>query len=132
MSLRMPQPPHQAVMQCPPASMSRMPLRATSLQQMVLSMQSLLRRMPVVVVRRRFLDSLADEEALFEVMVAPHYLNILGLEHLTCVRAGERTRDMTPEQARAVFNLASDFTSDEEAATCIRCQKKWAFSLSRT
>ncbi|MCO5574892.1 hypothetical protein L7F22_028686 [Adiantum nelumboides] len=77
----------------------------------------------------QFLDSLADKDALFEVMMAAHYMNIPGLEHLTCVRAGERMRGMTHEQARAVFNFASDFTPEEDAATCIRRQKEWAFSL---
>ncbi|MCO5563331.1 hypothetical protein L7F22_016972 [Adiantum nelumboides] len=73
-----------------------------------------------------FLDSLADEEVLFEVMMVAHYLNIPGLEHLTCVRTGERMRGMTLEETRAVFNLASDFTPEEEAA--IRRQDEWAFS----
>ncbi|MCO5563337.1 hypothetical protein L7F22_016978 [Adiantum nelumboides] len=74
----------------------------------------------------QFLDSLADEEVLFEVMMVAHYLNILRLEHLTCVRLGERMRGMTPEHARAIFNLASDFTPEEE--TAIRRQNEWAFS----
>ncbi|MCO5563336.1 hypothetical protein L7F22_016977 [Adiantum nelumboides] len=131
----------------PPATMS--------LQQTILSMESQLRRTPVLLQSRitlplravmmcpppspvaldqrpltskwdlQFLDSLANEEVLFEVMMAAHYLNIPRLEHLTCVRT-VRMRGMTPEQAHAVFNLASDFTPEEEAA--IRRQIEWAFS----
>ncbi|MCO5574890.1 hypothetical protein L7F22_028684 [Adiantum nelumboides] len=74
----------------------------------------------------QFLKSLASEKKLFDVMMAAHYLNIPGLQHLTCVRAGERMRGMTPEQARTLFNLPSDFTPEEDAA--IRRQNEWAFS----
>ncbi|MCO5563333.1 hypothetical protein L7F22_016974 [Adiantum nelumboides] len=74
----------------------------------------------------QFLDFLADEEVLFKVMMATHYLNIPRLEHLTCVRTGEIMRGMKLVQARAVFNLASNFTPEEE--TAIRHQNEWAFS----
>ncbi|MCO5578244.1 hypothetical protein L7F22_032083 [Adiantum nelumboides] len=73
----------------------------------------------------QFLNSLSSEKTLFDVMMAAHYLNIPGLQHLTCVRAGERMRGMTPERARTLFNLPSDFTPEEEAA--IRHQNEWAF-----
>ncbi|MCO5563340.1 hypothetical protein L7F22_016981 [Adiantum nelumboides] len=63
----------------------------------------------------QFLDSL-DKENLFEVMMAAHYLDIPGLEHLTCVRVGEEMRGMTIEEACTIFNLPFDFTPEEDAA----------------
>jgi len=65
-----------------------------------------------------------DQEMLFELILAANYMDIKPLLDLTCAKVASMIKGKTPEQIRKVFNIANDFTPEEEEA--VRAENKWA------
>lgn len=66
-----------------------------------------------------------DNVTLFDLILAANYLNVPCLLALACQRAADLIRGKTVEEIRAEFNIANDFTPEEEAE--IRKENAWAF-----
>ncbi|ETO11964.1 glycoprotein FP21 precursor [Reticulomyxa filosa] len=65
-----------------------------------------------------------DQETLFELILAANYMDIKPLLDLTCAKVASMLKGKTPEQIRKQFNIANDFTPEEEEA--VRAENKWA------
>jgi len=65
-----------------------------------------------------------DQELLFELILAANYMDIKPLLDLTCAKVASMIKGKTPEQIRKAFNIANDFTPEEEEA--VRAENKWA------
>jgi len=65
-----------------------------------------------------------DQEMLFELILAANYMDIKPLLDLTCAKVASMIKGKTPEQIRKTFNIANDFTPEEEEA--VRAENKWA------
>ncbi|KAK2417450.1 SKP1 protein 1A [Trifolium repens] len=66
-----------------------------------------------------------DSATLFELVIAANYLNINNLLNLTCSTIGEMIKGKTSEEIRQTFNIANDFSPEEEEE--IRKENQWAF-----
>ena len=65
-----------------------------------------------------------EQELLFELILAANYMDIKSLLDLTCAKVASMIKGKTPEQIRKTFNIANDFTPEEEEA--VRAENKWA------
>nr|GEV57085.1 SKP1-like protein 1B [Tanacetum cinerariifolium] len=66
-----------------------------------------------------------DQATLFDVILAPNYLNIKGLLDLMCQTVADMIKGKTPEDIRKTFNIKNDFTPEEEEE--VRRENAWAF-----
>ncbi|XP_050234364.1 SKP1-like protein 1B [Mercurialis annua] len=66
-----------------------------------------------------------DQNVLYELTLAANYLNMKGLLDLACETVADMIRGKTPEQIRKTFNIANDFTEEEEEE--VRRDNRWAF-----
>ncbi|RNF08069.1 S-phase kinase-associated protein [Trypanosoma rangeli] len=64
-----------------------------------------------------------QHEVLIDVIMAANFLNIKDLLDLTCACVASMIRGKTAEQIRALFNIESDFTPEEEEK--IREENRW-------
>jgi len=64
-----------------------------------------------------------DQDTLFELILAANYLDIKALLDLTCAKVASMIKGRTPEEIRQQFNIANDFTPEEEAQ--VRDENKW-------
>ena len=55
-----------------------------------------------------------DQETLFELILAANYMDLKPLLDLTCAKVASMLKGKTPEQIRKQFNIANDFTPEEE------------------
>lgn len=65
-----------------------------------------------------------DQGTLFELIQAANFLDIKGLLDVTCKTVANMIKGKSPEEIRKTFNIANDFTPEEEAT--IREENKWA------
>jgi S-phase kinase-associated protein 1 len=68
-----------------------------------------------------------DQELLFEVILAANYMDIKPLLDLTCAKTASMIKGKTPEEIRKTFNIANDFTPEEEMA--VKAESAWAQDL---
>lgn len=64
-----------------------------------------------------------EQETLFLLITHGNKLNITPLMDLTCATVASMVKGKTPEEIRRTFNIANDFTPDEEAQ--VREENKW-------
>ena len=64
-----------------------------------------------------------DQETLFDLILAANYLDIKPLLDLTCLTVANMIKGKTPEEIRATFNIANDFSPEEEAK--VREENSW-------
>jgi len=64
-----------------------------------------------------------EQDVLFELILAGNYLDIKPLLDLTCAKVASLIKGKTPEEIRQQFNIANDFTPEEEAQ--VREENKW-------
>ena len=57
-----------------------------------------------------------EQNYLFELILAANYLDIQPLLDLTCATMAIRIKGKTPEEIRQIFNIANDFTPEDDAA----------------
>jgi S-phase kinase-associated protein 1 len=62
---------------------------------------------------------------LFDLIMAANYLDIKGLQDLTCRAVVDMIQGKSPEEIRKTFNIKNDLTKEEEEA--IRSENSWAF-----
>jgi S-phase kinase-associated protein 1 len=61
--------------------------------------------------------------------MAANYLDIKGLQGLTCRAVVDMIQGKSPEEIRKTFNIKNDLTKEEEEA--IRSENSWAFDTCR-
>ncbi|KQK15104.1 hypothetical protein BRADI_1g20660v3 [Brachypodium distachyon] len=66
-----------------------------------------------------------DSDGLYGLTTAASFLGLEGLLRLACQEVADRIAGKEPEQIRAMFNIANDFSTEEEAA--MRSEAPWAF-----
>ncbi|KEG07925.1 S-phase kinase-associated protein [Trypanosoma grayi] len=64
-----------------------------------------------------------QHEVLIDVIMAANFLNVKDLLDLTCACVASMIRGKSAEQIRALFNIESDFTQEEEEK--IREENRW-------
>lgn len=64
-----------------------------------------------------------EQNYLFELILAANYLDIQPLLDLTCATMATRIKGKTPEEIRQIFNIANDFTPEDDAA--FHDEKNW-------
>jgi len=64
-----------------------------------------------------------EQEILFELILAANYLDIKSLLDLTTAKVASLIKGKTPEEIRQQFNIANDFSPEEEAQ--VREENKW-------
>jgi S-phase kinase-associated protein 1 len=64
-----------------------------------------------------------EQVLLFELILAANYMDIKPLLDLTCATVASMIKGKTPEEIRQTFNIANDFTPEEEAQ--VREENKW-------
>ena len=64
-----------------------------------------------------------EQELLFELILAANYMDIKPLLDLTCATVASMIKGKTPEEIRRTFNIANDFSPEEEAQ--VREENKW-------
>ncbi|XP_008647130.1 SKP1-like protein 1 [Zea mays] len=62
---------------------------------------------------------------LFDHIMAANYLDIKGLQGLTCRAVVDMIQGKSPEEIRKIFNIKNDLTKEEEEV--IRSENSWAF-----
>ncbi|WKX88997.1 hypothetical protein Q1695_008558 [Nippostrongylus brasiliensis] len=67
-----------------------------------------------------------EHRMLFEIIMAANYLDIPGLLDDACKRVALMMKGKTPEEIRNMFNIANDFTPEEEDE--IRKENAWCES----
>ena len=65
-----------------------------------------------------------DQEMLFEVTMAANYLDVKPLLELCCAKVASMIKGKSVEETRQFFNLANDFSPEEEAQ--IMEENRWA------
>ena len=70
-----------------------------------------------------FGESTEEQETLFNLILAANYLDIKPLLDLTCAKVASMIKGKTPQEIRATFNIADDFTPEEEAK--VRADNPW-------
>uniref|UniRef100_A0A1W7R6V7 Putative s-phase kinase-associated protein 1 n=1 Tax=Aedes albopictus TaxID=7160 RepID=A0A1W7R6V7_AEDAL len=70
---------------------------------------------------RKFME--VDQQTLFKLMQAVHYLNIRGLVVLTCKTVANMMKGKTQDQVREMFNIKNDLTKKQQDQ--IRRQHQW-------
>ncbi|BDD62021.1 hypothetical protein MPDQ_003179 [Monascus purpureus] len=65
-----------------------------------------------------------DQEMLFEIILAANYLDIRALLDVGCKTVANMIKGKSPEEIRKTFNIANDFTPEEEDQ--IRRENEWA------
>ena len=65
-----------------------------------------------------------DQEILFALISAAHFLDIPPLLDLTCAKVATMIKGQTPEEIRKAFNIPNDFSPEEEEA--VRAENRWA------
>jgi S-phase kinase-associated protein 1 len=65
-----------------------------------------------------------DQEMLFEIILTANYLDIKPLLEVGCKSVANMIKGKSPEEIRKTFNIANDFTPEEEAQ--IRRENEWA------
>lgn len=66
------------------------------------------------------------KDALFELIMAADYLDVMSLLDLICQIVADMIKGKTPEEICQTFSIQNDFTPEEEDK--IRSQSSWAFS----
>jgi len=64
-----------------------------------------------------------DQGTLFELILAANYLDIKPLLDLTCKTVANMIKNKSPEEIRTTFNIANDFTPEEEEQ--VRKENEW-------
>ncbi|KAK3138864.1 hypothetical protein QOZ80_5AG0374430 [Eleusine coracana subsp. coracana] len=72
-----------------------------------------------------FFKKLGDKEALFDVILAANYLHAQELLDASCFCASDRIRGLKVQEIRDYFNIANDFTPEEDER--IIKENAWAF-----
>lgn len=67
---------------------------------------------------------LVDQEMLFEIIMTANYLDIRPLLEVGSRTVANMIKNKSPEEIRKTFNIANDFTPEEEAR--IRREHEWA------
>merc|ERR1719343_44388 len=76
------------------------------------------------VVQKWYADFIEMEQVvLFELILAANYMDIKPLLDLTCATVASMIKGKTPEEIRKTFNIANDFSPEEEAQ--VREENKW-------
>ena len=76
------------------------------------------------VVQKWYADFVNVEQVLlFELILAANYMDIKPLLDLTCATVASMIKGKTPEEIRRTFNIANDFSPEEEAQ--VREENKW-------
>lgn len=76
------------------------------------------------VVQKWYADFVDVEQVLlFELILAANYMDIKPLLDLTCATVASMIKGKSPEDIRQTFNIANDFTPEEEAQ--VREENKW-------
>jgi S-phase kinase-associated protein 1 len=70
-----------------------------------------------------FGESTEEQETLFNLILAANYLDIKPLLDLTCAKVASMIKGKTPQEIRSTFNIADDFTPEEEAK--VRADNPW-------
>lgn len=73
---------------------------------------------------RKLVDDLT-QDALFDLITAANFLDIKGLLEASCQKVADMIAKKTPAQVRRIFNIANDFTAEEEEE--IRNESPWAY-----
>ena len=68
-------------------------------------------------------ESTEGQETLFNLMLVANDLNIKPLLDITCAKVASMIKGKTPREIRATFNIADDFTPEEEAK--VRADNPW-------
>jgi len=64
-----------------------------------------------------------DQATLFAIILAANYLDIPSLLDISCAKVASMIKGKTPEEIRKTFNIANDFTPEEEQQ--VREENKW-------
>ena len=76
------------------------------------------------VVQKWYADYVDVEQViLFELILAANYMDIKPLLDLTCATVASMIKGKTPEDIRTTFNIANDFSPEEESQ--VREENKW-------
>nr|XP_043068043.1 S-phase kinase-associated protein 1-like [Drosophila bipectinata] len=65
-----------------------------------------------------------DQGTFFELTMAANYLNIKGLQELTCKTLANMIKGKTPEEIRLTLNIKKEITPDEEEQ--LRNENEWS------
>lgn len=68
-----------------------------------------------------------DNDSLFELIQAAHFMDIQGLMDLGAAKVASLIKNKTPEEIREIFHIENDFTPEEEAR--IREENRWCEDL---
>jgi S-phase kinase-associated protein 1 len=76
------------------------------------------------VVQQWYADFVSVEQPmLFELILAANYMDIKPLLDLTCAAVASMIKGKTPQEIRETFNIANDFSPEEEAQ--VREENRW-------
>ncbi|CAI2180539.1 17682_t:CDS:2 [Funneliformis geosporum] len=64
-----------------------------------------------------------DQGTLYELILASNYLDIKPLLDLTCKTVANMIKGKSPEEIRKTFNIANDFTPEEEEQ--VKRENEW-------
>jgi S-phase kinase-associated protein 1 len=64
-----------------------------------------------------------EQELLFELILAANYMDIKPLLDLTCATVASMIKGKSPDDIRASFNIANEFSPEEEAQ--VRNENRW-------
>lgn len=74
----------------------------------------------------QFLGGLTRDD-IFKLILAANYLNIRDLLDVTAGAIANMLKNKTPQEIRDEFNIANDFTPEEEEQ--VRMDNQWAFEM---